>query len=121
MPRLISGLSGFLWLVGCWLVGDVIIHAAGLPVSAGVVGMLLLCAILALYGGVPESIAAAAQPLIALLAMLIMPGVVGVFFIVGELAGQWTAILAGLVLGTLLSVATTLWLMKRLMRGYHAE
>ena len=47
--------------------------------------------------------------------MLIMPGVVGVFFIIGELAGQWTAILIALVLGTLFSVVTTLWLLKRLI------
>ncbi len=121
MPVLMPVLSGFLWLISFWLGGEVIIHFTALPVSAGVIGMLLLCATLTLRGGVPDSVAAAAQPLIALLAMLIMPGVVGVFFIVGELAGQWAAILVGLVLGTLLSVATTLWLMKRLMRGHHAE
>ena len=83
--------------------------------------MLLLCATLALHGRVPSSIAAAAQPLIALLAMLIMPGVVGVFFIVGELAGQWSAILIALLLGTLLSVITTLWLLKRLIKQPHVR
>ena len=88
---------------------------AASAISSGVIGMLLLCATLALRGRVPSTIAAAAQPLIALLAMLIMPGVVGVFFIVGELAGQWSAILTALVVGTLLSVITTLWLLKRLI------
>ncbi|MGO2243220.1 MAG: CidA/LrgA family protein [Halomonas sp.] len=108
-------LSGFLWLISYWQIGEVVIYFTGLPVSSGVIGMLLLCATLAMYGRVPSSIAAAAQPLIALLAMLIMPGVVGVFFIIGELAGQWTAILIALVAGTLLSVVTTLWLLKRLI------
>ncbi len=111
--------GGFLWLVGFWLVGETVVTLTGLPVSAGVVGMLLLSATLMVRGGVPESLAAAAQPLIALLAMLIMPGVVGVFFILDEMAGYWTAILSALILGTLLSVATTLWLMQRLMQGYH--
>ncbi|WP_346797017.1 CidA/LrgA family protein [Halomonas sp. Bachu 37] len=112
-------LSGFLWLLGFWLIGEAVVTLTGLPVSAGVVGMLLLTLTLALRGGVPSTLAAAAQPLIALLAMLIMPGVVGVFFIIGEMAGHWTAILAGLILGTLLSVFTTLWLMQYLMRRYH--
>ncbi|GEN29705.1 hypothetical protein HVA01_33510 [Halovibrio variabilis] len=108
-------LGGFLWLISYWLIGEVVIHFTALPISSGVIGMLLLCATLAVRGRVPSSIAAAAQPLIGLLAMLIMPGVVGVFFIAGELAGQWTAILIALVVGTLLSVLTTLWLLKRLI------
>jgi putative effector of murein hydrolase LrgA (UPF0299 family) len=113
-------LSGLLWLIGYWLLGEVVIHFSGLPISSGVVGMLLMCATLVVIGRVPSSIAAAAQPLIGLLAMLIMPGVVGVFFILDELAGQWLAILVALLLGTLLSVITTLWLLKRLM-GHHAH
>lgn len=83
--------------------------------------MLLLCATLVIIGRVPSSLAAAAQPLIALLAMLIMPGVVGVFFILDEMAGQWTAIFTALLLGTLMSVVTTLWLLKRLIRPADAR
>ncbi|MCA1768820.1 MAG: CidA/LrgA family protein [Halomonas sp.] len=108
-------LRGFLWLLGFLLLGDILATLAGLPVSAGVIGMLLLTAWLMIRGTVSADIAAAAQPLIGVLAMLIMPGVVGVFFILGTLAGQWLAILAALVGGTLLSVFTTLWLMRRLM------
>lgn len=108
-------LNGLLWLISYWLIGEVVIHFSGLPISSGVVGMLLLCATLALLRRVPASLAAAAQPLIALLAMLIMPGVVGVFFMLDELAGEWLAVLTALLLGTLLSVMTTLWLLKRLI------
>jgi len=110
-------LRGFLWLLGFLLLGDALVTLAGLPVSAGVAGMLLLGAWLMLRGTVSADIAAAAQPLIGVLAMLIMPGVVGIFFMLDALAGQWTAILSALVLGTLLSVFTTLWLMRRLMGG----
>ena len=62
-----------------------------------------------------ENVATASQALLPLLAMLIMPGVVGVFFILDEFAGHWTAILLALVVGTFLSVLTTLWLMRRFM------
>lgn len=108
-------LRGLLWLLGFLLLGETLVMFTGLPVSAGVVGLLLLTAWLRLHGGGVADIAAAAQPLIAVLALLIMPGVVGAFFIVDALEGQWTAILAGLIGGTLLSVMTTLWLMRRLM------
>ena len=114
-------LSGFLWLISYWLIGEVVIYFTALPISSGVIGMLLLCVTLAMRGRVPSSIAAAAQPLIALLAMLIMPGVVGGFFIIGELAGQWSAMLIALLLGTLLSVVTTLWLLKRLIKPTHVR
>ncbi|BCB06161.1 hypothetical protein HVE01_36530 [Vreelandella venusta] len=115
MGSAMPALNGLLWLISYWLIGEVVIHFSGLPFSSGVVGMLLLCATLGVLGRVPSSLAAAAQPLIALLAMLIMPGVVGVFFILDELAGQWFAILIALLLGTLLSVITTLWLLQRLI------
>lgn len=115
MGSVMPALNGLLWLISYWLIGEVVIHFSGLPFSSGVVGMLLLCATLGVLGRVPSGLAAAVQPLIALLAMLIMPGVVGVFFILDALAGQWFAILIALLLGTLLSVITTLWLLQRLI------
>ncbi|QFU00302.1 hypothetical protein FIU83_01420 [Halomonas sp. THAF5a] len=108
-------LRGFLWLLGFLLLGETLVTLTGLPVSAGVIGLLLLTAWLRLHGGGLDDIAAAAQPLIAVLALLIMPGVVGAFFILDALAGHWAAILAALIGGTLLSVMTTLALMRRLM------
>ncbi|WP_300274343.1 CidA/LrgA family protein [Halomonas sp.] len=106
-------LRGFLWLAGFLLLGETLVAWLGLTVSPGVVGLLALTGWLMLRGGVEPDIQAASQPLIAVLAMLIMPGVVGVFFILDAFAGQWLAVTAALVLGTLASVATTLWLILR--------
>ncbi|WP_192037348.1 CidA/LrgA family protein [Halomonas sp. YLGW01] len=106
-------LRGFLWLTAFWLAGRTLVVLLDLPISAGVVGMLLMTAMLMLRGGRLSDIAAASQPLIGLLAMLIMPGVVGVFFVADEFAGQWLAVAVALVGGTLASVLTTLLLMRR--------
>lgn len=114
-------LRGFLWLVGFLLLGEALVWLLHLPVSPGVVGMLSLTAWLMLRGRVSDDIQAASRPLIAVLAMLIMPGVVGVFFIAGEFASQWLAVSVALVLGTLLSVVTTLWLMLRFMPADDGE
>jgi putative effector of murein hydrolase LrgA (UPF0299 family) len=111
----IALLRGFLWLTGFWLAGETLVVLLGLPVSAGVVGMLLMTGMLMLRVGRLEDIAAASQPLIGLLAMLIMPGVVGVFFVADDFAGQWLAVAVALVGGTLASVLTTLVLMRRFM------
>lgn len=108
-------LRGFLWLMGFLLVGEIVVPLFYLPFSAGVTGLLLLTLFFILSGQLNTDIAAASQPLIGLLAMLIMPGVIGVFFVADEFAGQWLAVVGALTLGTLLSVASTLWLMRRLM------
>lgn len=112
---MIALLRGFLWLTGVWLAGETLVVLLDLPVSAGVVGMLLMTALLMLRIGRLDDIAAAGQPLIGLLAMLIMPGVVGVFFLADDFAGQWLAVAVALMGGTLASVLTTLLLMRRCM------
>ncbi len=110
-------IKGFLILLLFLLLGDVIVTSLQLPVSPGVIGMLMVMLWLLMRGRMQNDLAAVSQPLIALLAMLIMPGVVGVFFIVGDYAQYWLAGLLALVVGTMLSVLTTLWLMARLMPG----
>ncbi|MFC3284163.1 CidA/LrgA family protein [Litchfieldella rifensis] len=115
-----SILRGFLWLLGFLLLGDILVTLLHLPISHGVAGMLLITAWLMGRGRLNNDIAIASQALIRLLAMLIMPGVVGIFFIADEFAGHWLAVAVALVVGTLLSVLTTLWLMRRFMPGVEA-
>ena len=114
-------LRGFLWLMGFLLIGEILVPLFYLPFSAGVTGLVLLTLFFILSGQLNTDIAAASQPLIGLLAMLIMPGVIGVFFVADEFAGQWLAVGGALVLGTLLSVASTLWLMRRFMPAPGAD
>lgn len=106
-------LRGFLVLVGFFLLGEAIRVLAGLSVSGGVLGMLAVTFTLMVRGQVSDELAAASQGLISLLVMLIAPGVVGVFFIAGQFAGHWVTVAVALVAGTLLSVFTTLLLMKK--------
>ena len=108
-------LRGFLWLLGFQLLGHAMVELLALPVSHAMGGLLLLLAWLMVRGRLNENVATASQALIPLLAMLIMPGVVGVFFVIDEFAGHWMAVVVALTVGTCLSVLTTLWLMLRFM------
>ena len=108
-----SMLRGFLVLTVFFIAGEVLRVLLALPVSGGVIGMILLTALLMARGSISDSLAGASQALISVLVLLIMPGVVGVFFVIEQFAGQWLAIGIALVVGTLLSVLTTLWLMRR--------
>lgn len=109
-------LRGFLVLCGFFVAGEAVRVLLALPVSGGVLGMLALTFLLMLRGTISDSLAGASQALIGVLVLLIMPGVVGVFFQAGQFAGEWLAIVAALLAGTFLSVLTTLWVMRKMVR-----
>ncbi len=106
-------LRGFLVLVVFFLLGEAVRVFAGLPVSGGVLGMVMATVTLMVRGRVSTELATASQGLISILVLLITPGVVGVFFIADQFYGHWATVLVALVIGTLLSVFTTLLLMKK--------
>lgn len=105
-------LRGFLVLMVFFLFGEALRVLFALPVSAGVLGMCLIASFLMLRGSVSDSLAMTSESLISVLVLLIMPGVVGVFFLADKFAGMWLSIGVALLLGTFLSVLTTLLLMR---------
>ncbi|KAA1172352.1 CidA/LrgA family protein [Marinobacter salinexigens] len=105
-------LRGFLTLVVFFLLGEAVRVLAGLPISGGVLGMVMATGTLMLRGRVSDELASASQGLIAVLVMLISPGVVGVFFIADQFSEHWLTVAVALAAGTLLSVLTTLWVMN---------
>jgi len=107
-----SMLRGFLVLVLFFILGESVRVLLSLPVSGGVLGMVVITFTLMVKGNVSDDLASASQGLISVLVLLIMPGVVGVFFTADQFAGQWLAVAAALLVGTFLSVLTTLFLMK---------
>ncbi|MBO6850584.1 MAG: CidA/LrgA family protein [Marinobacter sp.] len=109
-------LRGFLVLSAFFVFGELLRLLLALPISGGVLGMILLTVVLMARGTVSDSLAAASESLISVLVLLIMPGVVGVFFLGDAFDGQWLAVGVALVVGTFLSVLTTLWLMSRFTR-----
>ena len=111
-----SMLRGFLTLVLCFMLGEALRLVFLIPVSGGVLGMILMTITLMLKGSVSDDLATASQGLISVLVLLIMPGVVGVFFSADQFSGQWLAVAGALLVGTFLSVLTT-QLMASLVRA----
>lgn len=109
-------LRGFLILVLFFLLGETLRLAFVLPISGGVLGMILITLTLMVQGRVSQDLTTASQGLISVLILLIMPGVVGAFFTISQYQSQWLAVGAALVLGTALSVLTTLLLMRTLVK-----
>jgi putative effector of murein hydrolase LrgA (UPF0299 family) len=91
----------------CQLVGEATVLVSGLPVPGPVIGMLLLLAWLGLRGGVPEAVGHTADTLLGHLSLLFVPAGVGVLVHWERVRGEWQAIAAALVLGTLITLAVT--------------
>ena len=114
-------LKGWLVLIGFFLAGELARVSLSLPFSGGVLGMMALTLCLLLKGQVSEELASASQALISVLVLLIMPGVVGIFFNASAFDGYWLAILLALAVGTVLSVISTLLLMRWMVEADNAS
>jgi putative effector of murein hydrolase LrgA (UPF0299 family) len=115
-------LAGFLVLVGFLLLGRVAREQGHLPLSAAVIGLTLLAAVLiglelrapAVARTVFAGLTPASRPLITHLGLLFIPAGVGVMTQSELLRSQWLPVVAGLVGSTWAGIAVTGWVMQRL-------
>ena len=105
-----TALRGLAWLLVCQSIGELISRVLGLPVPGPVVGMLLLFAGL-FHPLVRESVAGAADFLLAHLSLLFVPVGVGVMTHLDLLEHFGLRILLVIVLSTWAGLAVTAWLL----------
>jgi putative effector of murein hydrolase LrgA (UPF0299 family) len=91
----------------CQLAGETIVLLSGLPIPGPVLGMLLLLGWLFVRGGIAEEVGRTADALLAHFSLLFVPAGVGVMLHWDRLQGQWLAIAAALLVGTLITLAVT--------------
>lgn len=105
-------------LLLCQLTGEAVAFWTGLPVPGPVLGLVLLVALLALLRRPPGSLEGTATGLLQHLSLLFVPAGVGVMLHAGRIAAEWPALLAALVLSTLLAMVVTAltmaWCARRL-------
>lgn len=98
------------------LAGEAAARALGLPIPGPVLGMGALFLILAIHGGPSEETEATAQGFLDNLGLLFVPAGVGVTLHLTTAAEEWRAILAAVVVATLVAMAATAlvfrWLSK---------
>ena len=98
------------------LAGETIVRLLGLPVPGPVLGMLLLLATLMWRGSTPEPLRGTANGLLRHLSLLFVPAGVGVMVHFHRLAAEWPAILAALLVSTVLTLALSALVMQGLRR-----
>ncbi|WP_166389469.1 CidA/LrgA family protein [Nocardioides ochotonae] len=114
--------NGLMWLLGCQLVGEVVVRLTDLPVPGPVVGMAVLLALLVLRrSGDDATVVRAADGLLRHLQLLFVPagvGVVAYVAVIREDALPITVAMLGSWLAGLLAVG---WTARLLTRDHPAE
>lgn len=100
-------IAAFTALLGCQLVGEVLVRLAGVPIPGPVLGMLLLFLLLSLREQVPGALRAASYNLLEHLSLLFVPAGTGIMLHFSRIRAEWLPIFAALMVSTLLTVAVT--------------
>lgn len=116
-----SLINGILILLLCQCGGEAIKIYFNLSLPGPVLGMFMLFIGLCLLGKTPKAVAASSQVLIPMLGLLFLPAAAGIFFLGAGFADQWPAIIAAIVLGSLLSLVFNGLVMKWLTRKRQGE
>ncbi len=103
-------------LLGLQLIGEIVVQLSGLPIPGPVVGMVLLFIGLRWRESLPDALRTTAETVLSHLSLLFIPAGVGIIQHGARLADEWLALLAAMVLSTLISVAVTAWVMQWVIR-----
>ncbi|MCQ3830073.1 CidA/LrgA family protein [Microbulbifer elongatus] len=110
------------WLLGASLLltfdlaGRLLVAALSLPIPGPVLGMLLLLLAMMLYGRVPSGLGLVGEQILRVLVLIFLPATVGIYYLRDLSGGDWFALIAAMVVGTLISIALTGLLLNYLIR-----
>ena len=100
-------LAAFAVLLLFQCLGEGIVFVFHLPLPGPVAGMLLLMAALIALPRLQAMLEQAASTLLSHLSLLFVPAGVGIVAVAGSGSGHWLAILASLLVSTVLALAVT--------------
>jgi holin-like protein len=107
-------LAAFAVLLLFQCLGEGIVFVFHLPLPGPVAGMLLLMAALLAMPTLQALVEQAANTLLSHLSLLFVPAGVGILVAAGSGSGHWIAILASLVVSTVLALAVTGLILRRM-------
>ena len=110
-------LQGVIILLLFQLLGEAIVALTGTPVPGPVIGMLLLWLALHIKNGPSLGLGTTSHTLIQHLSLLLLPAGVGLFFLPAEISQEWSAIVGGVLIGSMVSLLFSSWLIQRLITG----
>lgn len=111
-------INGILWVLGCQLVGEVLVRSLGISIPGPVVGMVLLFGVLSLRRpGAESGTLRFSDGLLRHLQLFFVPVSVGIMVHASDIGRQWLPISGGLVLSWAAGLVTVAvlasWLTRR--------
>jgi holin-like protein len=97
-------------------IGEGLAYAFSLPVPGPVIGMVLLFIYLLVRKGAAQKLAPVSLELLKHLSLLFIPAGVGIMVHAQRVAAEWLPIAAALVASTIVSIAVTAVVVKRLQK-----
>lgn len=101
--------------------GELIKIATGTMLPGGVIGLLLLFALMVIRGGVPRVVGEASTRMIGLLPLLLTPASAGLFFLAELLHGKGYAVVVAVLVGTVVTLTFVALTMTWLIRLFGKE
>lgn len=112
-----GGLHALLTILGFTVAGNVLVHAAGLPIPGPVLGMVFLLAMLIIRRGASAELERISGLTQRHLSLLFIPAGVGLMTHGPTLHTEGGRLLITLATSTLLTLGITAWVLARLMRN----
>ena len=100
------------------LAGEVLAQFFALPVPGPVLGMALLFGALVVRGGASHDLRTTSNGILGHLAILFIPGGVGVMLYLSRIADEWLPILVSLVLSTVFTLLVTALVLRLFLRKH---
>lgn len=108
-------INGVMWLLGCQLVGEVVVRLLGLPLPGPVLGMLVLFTVLVLRRPPDDApVLRTSDALLRHLQLFFIPAGVGIVVLLGTVREEAVPIAVGLVGSWVLGLAVVGWLVTLL-------
>lgn len=107
---------GFLILLVCQLLGELMVTLLEVPIPGSVVGMMLLLIGLIIRGEVPEGLRLTGEGLLKVLPLLLVPAGVGLMTHFELLSVYWGELLIALFVSTLITMFVVALLLKLLSK-----
>lgn len=109
-------MAAIFMLLACQLLGEVAVRSLHLPLSANIMGMLLLFIFLVIHGRVPESLALFTPKLLQHLTLYFLPVSAGVITLGALFAVEGWRIVLVMILSTLIPLVVCAAVLDRWVR-----
>jgi holin-like protein len=100
-------LPAFTILLAFQCLGEALVFLSGFPVPGPVAGMLLLLATLVAWPRLHDTVEQGANELLRHLSLLFVPAGVGIVVAASTVGGHWVAVVTGVLVSTLATLALT--------------